>query len=475
MSLLDKDFLLTNEMGKKLFHDHASKMPIIDFHCHLNPQEIYENKNYPNLTRIWINDGSFGDHYKWRLMRANGVDEELITGDGDEYQKLVAWAGTIEKAIGNPLYEWTHLELQRFFGIDTPFTTKNVKQVWDKANELLATEDFKPRSLIRNSNVKVVCTTDDPASDLKYHVLLKKEEKENGFKVLPAMRPDKAFNIAADSFGDYLKELGNAAGVDIKDFDGLTAAFEQRFEFFASLGGRLSDHGLNSFHFVKVPEAELNQILAKGQNNEELTARDIDAYATGLIEVLMRLNKKFDWTMQYHMNATRNANKPMFKKIGADAGFDSMGTQPDIAAQIMELLTDMQNEDNIPRTMLYSLNPNDWMQLATGMGDFYGGGVTQKMQLGCAWWFNDTREGMQEQLRVMAEQSLLANFVGMLTDSRSFLSYPRHEYFRRVLCDYIGSLAQRGQVPDDEEYLGKIIEDISYNNAHSYFGFFDKD
>ncbi|WP_137596897.1 glucuronate isomerase [Paucilactobacillus kaifaensis] len=475
MSLLDKDFLLTNEMGKKLFHDHASKMPIIDFHCHLNPKEIYENKNYPNLTRIWINDGTFGDHYKWRLMRANGVDEELITGDGDEYQKLVAWAGTIEKAIGNPLYEWTHLELQRFFGIDEPFTTKNVKQVWDKANKLLVTDDFKPRSLIRNSNVKVVCTTDDPASDLKYHVLLKKEEKENGFKVLPAMRPDKAFNISADSFGDYLKELGAAAGVDINDFAGLSAAFEQRFEFFSSLGGRLSDHGLNTFHFVKVSEGELNQILAKGQNNEPLTAHEIDAYSTGLVEMLMRLNKKFNWTMQYHINAIRNANKPMFKKLGADTGFDSMGTQPDIAAQIVDLLTDMQNEDNIPRTMLYSLNPNDWMQLATGMGNFYASGVMQKMQLGCAWWFNDTREGMQAQLRIMAEQSLLANFVGMLTDSRSFLSYPRHEYFRRVLCDYIGSLAQRGQVPDDEEYLGKIVEDISYNNAHSYFGFFDQD
>lgn len=475
MALLDQDFLLTNDMGKKLFHDHASKMPIIDFHCHLNPKEIYENKNYPNLTRIWINDGTFGDHYKWRLMRANGVTEDLITGDGDEYQKLVAWAGTIEKAIGNPLYEWTHLELQRFFGIDEPFTTKNVKQVWEKANAKLATDDFKPRSLIRNSNVKVVCTTDDPASDLKYHKLLMQEEQTNGFKVLPAMRPDKAFNIGADSFNDYLNELSSAASVNITDFASLTAAFEQRFEFFASLGGRLSDHGLNTFHFVKVSEAELNDIIAKGRNNEALTAHEIDAYSTGLIEMLMRLNKKFDWTMQFHVNAVRNANKPMFEKLGADTGFDSMGTQPDIAGQLVTMLTDMQNEDNIPRTMLYSLNPNDWMQLATGMGDFYGGGITQKMQLGCAWWFNDTREGMQEQLRIMAQQSLLANFVGMLTDSRSFLSYPRHEYFRRVLCDYIGSLAQRGQVPDDEEYLGQIVEDISYNNAHQYFGFFDQD
>ena len=473
MTLLDKDFLLTNETGKKLFHEHAKKMPIIDFHCHLNPQEIYENKNYPNLTRIWINDGTFGDHYKWRLMRANGVPEELITGDGDEYEKLVAWAGTIEKAIGNPLYEWTHLELQRFFGITEPFTKKSVKRIWDKANELLATDEFKPRNLIKNSNVEVVCTTDDPASDLKYHKLLKAEEKENGFKVLPAMRPDKAFNISALTFDQYLQEFEDVSGIKITDFKSFIKAFEQRFEYFTRLGGRLSDHGLNTFHYVPATAEQIETVFENGRHNESLTTKDVDIYATALLKELMKLNKKFGWTMQYHMNALRNRNQPMFKKIGADTGFDSMGTQPDIANEIMNLFTDMQDDDNIPKTILYSLNPNDWMQLATGMGDFYGDGITQKMQLGCAWWFNDTREGMQEQLRVMAQQSLLANFVGMLTDSRSFLSYPRHEYFRRVLCDYIGELAERGQVPDDDEYLGQIIEDISYNNAHDYFGFYE--
>lgn len=479
MTLLDKDFLLTNDMGKKLFHNHAAKMPIIDYHCHLNPKEIYENKNYPNLSRIWINDGSFGDHYKWRLMRANGVPEELITGDGDEYQKLVAWAGTIEKAVGNPLFEWTHLELQRFFGISDQFTTKNVKEVWDKANALLATDDFKPRNLIKNSNVKAVCTTDDPASDLKYHKLLKQEEKENGFKVLPAMRPDKAFNIAADTFDEYLTGFEEASGIKITDFASLTKAFEQRFEFFSSLGGRLSDHGLNSFHFAKASEAEVDSILTKGRQNESLTDHEIDVYSTALIEALMRLNKKFNWTMQFHVNALRNQNTPLFNKLGVDAGLDSMGTQPDMAAQLMKLLKDMQDENNIPQTILYSLNPNDWMQLATGMGDFYGDGtgkgIEQKLQLGCAWRFNDTREGMEEQLRIMAQQSLLPNFVGMLTDSRSFLSYPRHEYFRRVLCNFFGELVERGQAPDDEAYLGQIVEDISYNNAHDYFKFFEDD
>ncbi|WP_416353688.1 glucuronate isomerase [Agrilactobacillus fermenti] len=471
MQLIDRDFLLTNEMGKKLFHDHAEKMPIIDFHCHLEPKEIYENKNYPNLTRIWINDGLFGDHYKWRLMRANGVPEALITGDGDEYEKLVAWAGTIEKAIGNPLYEWTHLELQRFFHITKPLTRDNAKEIWDTANKLLATDDFKPRSLIRNSNVKAVCTTDDPASDLKYHKLLKAEEKENGFKVLPAMRPDAAMAINDKDYQNYLGKLGEAAGVEITDFDSLTQAFEQRFEYFESMGGHLSDHGLNTFHYVAATPAELNEIVKKRLTGAALSDHEVAAYVTGLVKALMRLNKKFDWTMQYHINAIRNANKPMLAKIGPNTGFDSMGTQPDIADNMMQLFTDMQTEDNIPKTILYSLNPNDWMELATGMGDFYGD-VKQKLQLGAAWWFNDTREGMQKQLETMAHQSLLANFVGMLTDSRSFLSYPRHEYFRRVLCDYIGGLSERGQVPEDEAYLGKIVEDISYNNAYNYFGFF---
>lgn len=470
MTLLNRNFLLTNDPAKKLFHEFTDKMPIIDFHCHLSPQEIYENKNYPNLTRIWINDGSIGDHYKWRLMRANGVPEDLITGDGDDYQKMVAWSKTIEKAIGNPLYEWTHLELQRFFGITETFSSKSVKEIWDKANEMLATDDFKPRSLIKNSNVKVVCTTDDPASDLHYHELLAQEEQENGFQVLPAMRPDKAFALEEETYGSYLKELGSAANVDIVDFDSLVVAFEQRFKFFKEHGGRLSDHELNTFHFVKTDAIELNQIVSKAIANKELTQREVDAYSTGLVEALMKLNKKFNWTMQYHINAIRNANKPMLAKVGADAGFDSMGTQPDIAGQIMSLLTDAQNDDIIPKTILYSLNPNDWMQLATGMGDFYQGSV-QKMQLGCGWWFNDTREGMINQLTTMAQQSLLANFVGMLTDSRSFLSYPRHEYFRRVLCNLIGEWVERGQVPEDYEFLGQIVEDISYNNAKNYFGF----
>ncbi|WP_225364508.1 glucuronate isomerase [Lentilactobacillus parakefiri] len=420
MSLLDDDFLLTTPMAKKLFHDHAEKMPIIDFHCHLDPKEIYENKNYQNISRIWINEGSFGDHYKWRLMRANGVPENLITGDGDDYQKFLAWAGTIEKALGNPLFEWTHLELRRFFGINDVFNTKTASAIWEKANQLLATDDFKPRNLIKRSNVQVVCTTDDPASDLKYHKLLKEDEAENGFKVLPAMRPDKAFNLTADSYGDYLDQLAKVSGKKITSFKSLVGALRQRFEYFESLGGRLSDHGLNFFHFVKASDDEMNEIIDKARNNQKLTKTEIDQYQTMLVEALMHLNKEFNWTMQFHMNVIRNANKPMLKDFGTDGGFDSMGTQPDLAQEFMKLLMDAQEQDQIPKMIIYSLNPNDWMQLATGMGDFQQDGV-QKLQLGAAWWFNDTFDGMKRQLTIMAEQSLLPNFVGMLTDSRSFL------------------------------------------------------
>lgn len=472
MAFLDQDFLLENSMAKKLFHDYAEKMPIIDFHCHLNPEEIYENKNYPNITRVWLNEGTYGDHYKWRLMRANGVPEELITGDGDEYEKFLAWAETIEKSLGNPLYEWTHLELKRFFHIDERLTRATAPAIWKKANALLQTDDFKPRSLIRSSNVKAVCTTDDPASDLHYHKLIQADEAENGFKTLPAMRPDKLIQIERDGFGAYLKELGAIAGVEIKTFADVLAALKQRFTFFNENGGRLSDHSLLTYHFVEASDAELDAIVAKGIQNEPLTATEHDQYITMLLEGLMKLNKQFNWTMQFHINSIRDLNQPMFDQLGPDTGYDAVGTQPDIAGEMQKLYSKMQLTHDIPKSIFYSLNDNDWMQLATMMGAFQEGGQ-QRLQLGAGWWFNDTAEGMDKQLRIFAQQSLLPNFVGMLTDSRSFLSYPRHEYFRRVLCNFYGKLAEKGRVPDDEKVLGPVIEDIAYNNAYRYFGFFD--
>ncbi|WP_270359449.1 glucuronate isomerase [Limosilactobacillus mucosae] len=473
MTLLNDDFLLSNETAKKLFHEHAAKMPIIDYHCHLNPVEIYENKNYPNLTQIWINEDHYGDHYKWRLMRANGTDEKYITGDGDEYQKFLEWTKAIQNAYGNPLYEWTHLELKRFFHIDDELTLENAPKIWEKANALLQTDDFKPRNLIKNMNVKAVCTTDDPASDLKYHKLLKEDEAENGFKTLPAMRPDKLIQIDRDGFGAYLKELGTAAGVEIHSFNDIIRAMRQRFEFFSFIGGRLSDHSLSTYHFKEATPAELDAIVTKGINNEPLTQSEIDQYLTMLLEALMHLNTEFNWTMQFHINSSRDLNRPMFEQIGPDTGYDAVGTQPDIVANIAKLYSKAQDSKDVPKTIFYSLNDNDWMQLATLMGCFQGDGGVERLQLGAGWWFNDTAEGMDRQLRIFAQQSLLPHFVGMLTDSRSFLSYPRHEYFRRVLCNFYGKLAEQGRVPNDLDKLGKIVEDISFNNAKDYFGFFD--
>lgn len=469
MSFLDQDFLLTTEAAKKLYHDYATSMPIIDYHCHLEPKDIYENKNYPNLTRVWLNDGMLGDHYKWRLERANGVPEDLITGDGDEYEKLKAWAGTLEKAIGNPIYEWANLELKRFFNIDEPVLAKNAPVIWEKANALLQTEEFKPRNLIKKANVKIVCTTDDLNSDLHYHKLIAAEEKD--FKVLPALRPDALVNIHKGDFKGYIAKLSELTGIDVTDKESLTKALDARMSFFHEMGGRLSDFGLDTYYYAHITTSEFNRIFQKAlTDNTTLTDVEVAGYQTTLLVIFMALNKKYDWAMQFHVNVIRNRNTPMFQKLGVNMGFDSVGSQSGIANELMQLLDDASKEDAIPKTILYSTNPNDWMELATGMQSFQGGCV-QRLQLGCAWWFNDTREGMQQQLTVMAQQSLLANFVGMLTDSRSFLSYPRHEYFRRVLCNLIGEWVERGQVIEDYDYLGKIVQDISYNNANTYFGF----
>ncbi|MEE5988150.1 glucuronate isomerase [Ligilactobacillus equi] len=472
MTLLNDYFILTNEPAKKLYHDYAAKMPIADYHCHLEAQDIYKNKNYANLTRIWLNDGLYGDHYKWRLERANGVAEELITGDGDEYEKFLAYAKTMEKAIGSPLFEWSNLELKRYFGIDKMLSVKNAPEIWQMANEKLQTEAFRPRNLIKDSNVKVVVTTDDPVSDLKWHKLLREEEVTNGFQVLPGMRPDDLLRINQGNYGEYVDKLSQVTGIEITDFDSLMEAVAQRFEYFTSVGCKNSDHGLNTFTFKKLSHSEIDAIIQKAKISvRDLTVDEVNGYQTAVIEALMKLNQQYNWVMQFHVNVIRDVNGPMFKKLGANTGFDSMGTQANIAGEMMKLYSDAADQGIIPKTIFYSTNPNDWMQLATGMQNFQEAGVTQKLQLGCAWWFNDTKKGMEDQLNIMAQQSLLANFVGMLTDSRSFLSYTRHEYFRRVLCNVIGEWVVNGQLPEDYEYLGKIVEDISYNNAIKYFGF----
>jgi glucuronate isomerase len=459
--LLNDDFLLSTPMAKTLFHNHAKAMPIIDFHCHLNPREIYEDRTFASITEVWL----AGDHYKWRLMRANGVDERLITGNGDDFEKFYAWAGTIEKALGNPLYVWTHLELRRFFNISDVLSRETARDIYDRANALLATDAFSRRSLIRNSSVKVVCTTDDPADDLRYHELL---EAETAFKVLPAFRPDKAMNVTDDAFPEYIARLSTAAGLPIETFADVAEALRLRIEFFHSMGGRLSDHALDVVVYAEATADELDGILATALGGDPLTELEVAQYRTAVLKALMRVYHQKNWTMQLHLHALRNINAPKLTALGRDTGYDSINDHS-IAEPLARLFDSMEIEDSIPRTMLYSLNPNDYMVLATLMGG-YQKETVQKFQLGSAWWHNDTRNGMRLQLSTFAEESLLSNFVGMLTDSRSFLSYPRHEYFRRVLCELVGEWVEQGEVPNDEKVLGQMVEDICFNNANTYFG-----
>lgn len=467
---LNPDFILENEMAKKLFHNHAEKLPIIDYHCHLNPKEIYENKKFDNLSQIWLFDKGAGDHYKWRLMRANGVDEANITGEGEPYERFLSFAKTMEKAIGNPIFEWSNLELRRYFDIDLLLNEKNAPEIWKQANAKLNSDGYRAKDLMHKMNVEIVCTTDDPADDLKYHLLLKAQEKENGFRVLPTLRPDKLMDIANQNFPAYVEKLSKVSGVEIKTYADLMKAMEQRVAFFTEVGGRLADHGLNSFHYKSATPEEAEEIFAKRMAGETLSEKEIIRYQSMNQLNLMKMYKDSGWTLQMHMNVFRNSSEVNFAKQGPDHGFDSAGVQPDLTKNVRKLLNEAQKRNSLPKMILYSLNPVDYVPMATLMQSFQGEGV-QQLQLGCAWWVNDTYSGIKEQLTIMSSQTLLGNFTGMLTDSRSFLSYPRHEYFRRILCEFVGELAEQGRVPDDEDMLGKIVEDVCYNNPNTYFGF----
>lgn len=460
---LNDNFLLSTDIAQALFHKHASLMPIIDYHCHLDPQEIYENKPFRNLTKAWL----AGDHYKWRLMRANGIPESHITGDASDYDKFLAWADTVPRTIGNPLYTWTHLELRRFFGIDKPLNRETAPEIWNEVNQQLASEPFKRRNIIKNSNVKLVCTTDDPVDSLQYHQRLAAEEKD--FRVLPTFRPDKALNIDAPGYGDWLKRLESAAGQPIHSFADLTAALKNRVGYFHDHGCRLSDHALDVLRYEAGDADTVETIFRKRQNGETLTTAEVTIYRTELLSALISFYREFDWTMQLHIHAYRNNNTLMFKQLGPDTGYDALNDLP-ITEALSKLLDRAESGSGLPKTILYSLNSKDYPALLTLMG-CYQKETPGKLQLGSGWWYNDTRSGMRKQLELFAEHSLLAGFVGMLTDSRSFLSYTRHEYFRRVLCELIGEWVERGEAPDDEALLGQMVEDISYRNAAGYFGF----
>lgn len=460
---MNENFMLYNDIAVELYHSFAKDVPIIDYHCHLSPKEIFENKRFKNITEVWL----YGDHYKWRLMRTYGVDEKYITGDGSDYDKFLAWASVLPKAIGNPLYHWTHLELQRYFGIDEILNEKTAPAIWDKANELLRSEDFSARALISKSKVEILCTTDDPADSLEYHLKLK-EEKDFPVKVLPAFRPDKALNVSKKEFGEYVDKLGEVCGKVIKDYEDLLNALSARASLFHSVGCRISDHALDSVPYAKTTKEAAAQIFLKAIKGETITSLQEDQYRTYTLLYLSGLYEKHGWAMQLHINAYRNNNSKMFRTLGPDTGYDSVNDNL-LAYQMSNLLNSMEEAHSLPKTILYTLNPKDHYVLGTLMGCFQGDGIKGKMQLGAAWWFLDHRDGMVEQMKALANVGLLSCFVGMLTDSRSFLSYPRHEYFRRILCNLIGEWVMNGEYPYDREFLGNLVTDICYGNAKEYF------
>lgn len=462
---MDQDFLLRSDTAKHLFHDYAENMPIVDYHCHINPQEIYEDRKFDNITQVWLG----GDHYKWRQMRSNGIDEKYITGDGSDWEKFLAYAKTLDKAIGNPLYHWSHLELQRFFDYDGILSEKTAREVWDMANKKLAQDDMSVRNLIKKSNVKLLATTDDPVDDLKWHKLLREDDSFD-VQVLPAWRPDKAVNINKPDFNDYMDQLAKVSGVEIKTFEDVKKALAKRLDFFAENGCSVSDHGLDYVVYQPASNEEIESIFAKKRNGEELSAREADMYKTALLQFLAGEYKKRNWVMQLHYGCLRNNNTPMFDNLGPDTGYDSISNYAP-ADQLTGFLNSVESSTGLPKTILYSLNPADDELIGTVIGCFQNSDAVGKIQQGSAWWFNDNKSGMEKQMTSLANLGLLGNFVGMLTDSRSFLSYPRHEYFRRIMANLIGQWVEDGEFPNDDELLEPIVKGISYGNAVRYFGF----
>ena len=462
---MNEDFLLSNETAEKLYHGYSEKMPIIDYHCHINPKDILDNKQFANITQVWL----YGDHYKWRAMRSYGIDEKYISGDGSDYEKFLAWAKTISVAIGNPLYHWTHLELKRFFGIDEVLNEKTAPDIWEKVNTMLNSNGFTVRELIKKSNVKVICSTDDPVDSLEYHLAIK-EDKSFDVKVLPAFRPDKALGINKETFKEWFEKLQKAINGEIKTYDEYLEALKKRVEFFHEVGCRVSDNALD---FVPVGNAsieEVRKIFTKVLTEGQVSFEDENKFRVFTLKYLGKLYNDLNWTMQLHMNCVRDNNTKMFKKIGPDTGFDSLN-DTEVAIPLSRLLDALNVEEALPKTIIYSLNSNDNATIGTLIGCFQGDNIKGKIQFGSAWWFNDHKLGMEEQIKSLANLGLLSAFVGMLTDSRSFLSYTRHEYFRRILCNVIGEWVENGEFPNDMDTLGKIVADISYNNAEKYFNF----
>jgi glucuronate isomerase len=457
---LSEDFLLSNDITRRLYHELAAPQPIIDYHCHLFPQDIAENRRFENLFEIWLK----GDHYKWRAMRANGVDERYITGDAAPYEKFLAWARTVPYTLRNPLYQWTHLELRRYFGITDLLDEASAPSIWEQANTALA-GDLTAHKILQKFHVEVVCTTDDPTDDLRHHSALAKSNLPT--RILPTFRPDKALAINGQEFRPWVEKLSAAANVDIGDLNGFLRALQVRHDYFHSLGCRLSDHGLDYCYATPCQERTAAAIFAKARGGNGVSQEEHEQFASFIMLFFGRLDAEKKWTKQLHLGARRNVNSQAQRALGVDTGFDTIGDFPQTQA-LVSYLDQLSGENALPRMILYNSNPTDTFSFATVIGCFQEGEIPGKIQYGSAWWFLDTKKGMSAQLDALSNAGLLSRFIGMVTDSRSFMSYPRHEYFRRILCDLIGQDILRGELPDDEVLLKRLIQDLCYGNAKRY-------
>ncbi len=467
---MDENFLLETDCARELFHNAAKGEPIWDFHCHLNPAQISGNKQFSNLTEVWLG----GDHYKWRQMRTFGINEKYITGNAEPYEKFNAWAHTVENLIGNPLYHWTHLELQRYFDIDRPLTSTTAKSIWEEANKKLKSADLSVKGILKKSNVYAIGTTDDPSDSLEEHINIHTAKSSIGTidtKIVPSFRPDKALYIDASGFTEYLKLLGKSAGVTIQNVDDICSALEKRLDFFIQAGCRASDHALDNppipLNNISLEKEKAQDALQKALDGKEVSIQEAQIYKAHILTRLAQMYRKHDIVMQLHFAVIRNNNPVQLNTLGPDTGFDACHDKS-ISYELSKLLGRMELDGGLPKTIIYTLNPKDYYPIGTLMGAFQGG-MRGKIQMGCAWWFCDHRDGMNEHLKILGNLGMLSTFVGMLTDSRSFLSYPRHEYFRRILCNIIGGWVENGEYPYNKEKLYEIVKGISFTNADEYF------
>jgi glucuronate isomerase len=463
-TFIHENFLLENKYAEALYHEYAKKQPIIDYHNHLPPQEIAEDKIFNNLTKVWIN----GDHYKWRAMRTLGIKESLITGNASDKEKFLQWAKTVPYTMRNPLYHWTHLELARYFDIYELLNEKSAEKIYNETSEKLSSKAYSCQNLLRKVNAEMLCTTEDPTDSLVQHQKLTKSDFE--INVSTAFRPDKAILISSDSYNDYIDSLSKSSNIEINTYGDLCDALKSRIIYFHDNGCRLSDHGLNQISFEDYTDSEIEQIFKKKRKGSKLTSLEVNKFETAILCFLSEAYHEFGWVQQFHLGALRNNNARMYKVLGSDTGWDSIGDYPQ-AEKLSAFLNALDTTNKLAKTIIYNLNPADNEVMATMIGNFNDGSVKGKVQFGSGWWFLDQKDGMTKQLNALSNMGLISCFVGMLTDSRSFLSFPRHEYFRRILCNLLGDEIQRGELPNDIPWIGKLVADISYYNAKEYFNF----